>query len=42
MRQLDALDVAAELDRRLEGESPVILQKNIMDDLIMIRTSNVY
>ena len=25
MRQLDALDVAAELDRGLEGEAPVIL-----------------
>ena len=25
MRQLDALDVAAELDRGLEGETPVIL-----------------
>ena len=25
VRQLDALDVPAELDRRLEGEAPVVL-----------------
>ena len=28
VRQLDALDVPAELDRRLEGEAPVVLFKN--------------
>ena len=27
VRQLDALDVPAELDRRLEGEPPVVLSK---------------